>query len=217
MSSQISLHRVQRKLAKVFLLDREPLRRRLVRLQQEFEKLAQEQADSASQPIGKVEDSALENWRQKLRELSDDCDASTEKVEQRRKSFPKITYDVNLPVSERGDELKKLIAENQVVVVCGETGSGKSTQLPKICLELGLGARGLIGHTQPRRLAARSIAQRVADELQTPLGQHVGYKVRFNDETSDRTLIKLMTDGILLAESQNDRFFNRSFFVKQSH
>ena len=110
MSSQISLHRVQRKLAKVFLLDREPLRRRLVRLQQEFEKLAQEQANASSQPTGKVEDTAFESWRQKLRELSDDCDASTEKVEQRRKSFPKITYDVNLPVSERRDELKKLIA-----------------------------------------------------------------------------------------------------------
>ncbi|MBR4103318.1 MAG: AAA family ATPase, partial [Thermoguttaceae bacterium] len=149
------------------------------------------------------------DWEKRLRELSDDCDASIEKVERRRKSFPKITYDVSLPVSERRDELKKLIGENQVVVVCGETGSGKSTQLPKICLELGLGARGLIGHTQPRRLAARSIAQRVADELQTPLGQHVGYKVRFNDETSEKTLIKLMTDGILLAESQNDRFFNR--------
>ncbi|MBQ8362895.1 MAG: ATP-dependent RNA helicase HrpA, partial [Thermoguttaceae bacterium] len=218
MSSQVSLHRVQRKLAKVFLLDREPLRRRLVRLQQEFEKLAREKADAASQkkttvqelqPIGNIEDTPIKDWEKRLRELSDDCDASIEKVERRRKSFPKITYDVNLPVSERRDELKKLIAENQVVVVCGETGSGKSTQLPKICLELGLGARGLIGHTQPRRLAARSIAQRVADELQTPLGQQVGYKVRFNDETSDKTLIKLMTDGILLAESQNDRFFNR--------
>ena len=220
MSSQVSLHRVQRKLAQVFLLDREPLRRRLVRLQQEFEKLAQERADGdlqrtqktegdALESVGPVEDTDLERWRQKLRELADDCDASIEKVERRRKSFPKITYNANLPVSERRDELKKLIAENQVVVVCGETGSGKSTQLPKICLELGLGARGLIGHTQPRRLAARSIAQRVADELQTPLGQHVGYKVRFNDETSDKTLIKLMTDGILLAESQNDRFFNR--------
>ena len=209
MSSQVSLHCVQRKLAQVFLLDREPLRRRLVRLQQEFEKLAQERSDAASQPIGKVEDTAFEGWRQKLRELAGDCDASIKKVEQRRKSFPKITYDLNLPVSERRDELKKLISENQVVVVCGETGSGKSTQLPKICLELGLGARGLIGHTQPRRLAARSIAQRVADELQTPLGQCVGYKVRFNDETSEKTLIKLMTDGILLAESQNDRFFNR--------
>jgi len=219
MSSQVSLYRVQRKLAKVFLLDREPLRRRLVRLQQEFEKLAQEKADATSQTgnapqnesqaLGKIGDTAFERWEKRLRELADDCDASIEKVERRRKSFPKITYDVNLPVSERRDELKKLIAENQVVVVCGETGSGKSTQLPKICLELGLGARGLIGHTQPRRLAARSIAQRVADELQTPLGQHVGYKVRFSDETSDKTLIKLMTDGILLAESQNDRFFNR--------
>ncbi len=208
MSSQVSLHCVQRKLARVFLLDREPLRRRLVRLQQEFDKRARERADEA-QNVGPLEDASSERWERQLRELSDDCDASIKKVEERRRSFPKVTYDLELPVSERRDELKKLIAENQVVVVCGETGSGKSTQLPKICLELGLGARGLIGHTQPRRLAARSIAQRVADELQTPLGQKVGYKVRFNDETSEKTLIKLMTDGILLAESQNDRFFNR--------
>ncbi|MBR4105590.1 MAG: hypothetical protein IKK39_16210 [Thermoguttaceae bacterium] len=113
MSSQVSLHRVQRKLAKVFLLDREPLRRRLVRLQQEFEKLAQEKADATSQTgnspqnesqtIGKIEDTAIERWGKRLRELADDCDASIEKVERRRKSFPKITYDVNLPVSERRD------------------------------------------------------------------------------------------------------------------
>ena len=92
-----------------------------------------------------------------------------------------------------------------MVVVAGETGSGKTTQLPKICLELGRGIRGTIGHTQPRRLAARTVAQRIADELGTPLGEAVGYTVRFTDQASDRTLVKLMTDGILLAEIQRDR------------
>ena len=117
---------------------------------------------------------------------------------------PTITYP-DLPVSERRDEIAKAISEHQVVVVAGETGSGKTTQLPKICLELGRGIRGTIGHTQPRRLAARTVAQRIADELGTPLGDAVGYTVRFTDQASDRTLVKLMTDGILLAEIQRDR------------
>jgi ATP-dependent helicase HrpA len=115
-----------------------------------------------------------------------------------------ITYP-DLPVSDRRDEIAGAIAEHQVVVVAGETGSGKTTQLPKICLELGRGIRGTVGHTQPRRLAARTVAQRIADELGTPLGGAVGYTVRFTDQASDRTLVKLMTDGILLAEIQRDR------------
>ncbi|WP_396918604.1 ATP-dependent RNA helicase HrpA [Mycolicibacterium sp.] len=122
----------------------------------------------------------------------------------RQAAVPAITYP-DLPVSEHRDELAKAINENQVVVVAGATGSGKTTQLPKICLDLGRGIRGTIGHTQPRRLAARTVAQRIADELGTPLGDAVGYTVRFTDQASDRTLIKLMTDGILLAEIQRDR------------
>ncbi|MEV0671474.1 ATP-dependent RNA helicase HrpA [Mycobacterium sp. NPDC050441] len=122
----------------------------------------------------------------------------------RQAAVPPITYP-DLPVSEHRDELAKAISENQVVVVAGATGSGKTTQLPKICLELGRGIRGTIGHTQPRRLAARTVAQRIADELGTPLGEAVGYTVRFTDQASDSTLIKLMTDGILLAEIQRDR------------
>ena len=125
-------------------------------------------------------------------------------VATRMAAVPEITYP-DLPVSERRDDLAKAIAEHQVVVVAGATGSGKTTQLPKICLELGRGVRGTIGHTQPRRLAARTVAQRIADELATPLGDAVGYSVRFNDRASDRTLVKLMTDGILLAEIQRDR------------
>ncbi|MGV0791953.1 ATP-dependent RNA helicase HrpA [Mycolicibacterium sp. XJ1819] len=111
----------------------------------------------------------------------------------------------DLPVSDRRDEIARAITEHQVVIVAGETGSGKTTQLPKICLELGRGVRGTIGHTQPRRLAARTVAQRIADELGSPLGETVGYTVRFTDRASDRTLVKLMTDGILLAEIQRDR------------
>ncbi len=202
-----SLQFAKRKLGRVLLLDREPLRRKIERLEQELEKLNRASKDAKAPNV--PDEKSIRVWKQKFQETLDACDASIEKVEKRRKSIPKITYDSELPVCERREEIKKLIRENQVVVVCGETGSGKSTQLPKICLELGLGARGVIGHTQPRRIAARSIAQRVADELKTPLGQGVGYKIRFSDETSENTLVKLMTDGILLAESQTDRFFDR--------
>ncbi|HEY8300424.1 MAG TPA: ATP-dependent RNA helicase HrpA [Jatrophihabitans sp.] len=125
-------------------------------------------------------------------------------VAQRAANLPTISYP-DLPVSAKRDELAAAIRDNQVVVVAGETGSGKTTQLPKICLELGRGVRATIGHTQPRRLAARTVAQRIADELHTELGDVVGYTVRFTDQVSDRTLVKLMTDGILLAEVQRDR------------
>ncbi|MBQ9455372.1 MAG: DUF3418 domain-containing protein [Thermoguttaceae bacterium] len=150
-----------------------------------------------------------------------------EKKARRRRelSIPTLVYDEELPVSARREEIKKAIAENQVVILCGETGSGKSTQLPKICLELGLGTRRLIGHTQPRRIAAISIANRLAHELSQgtqrpipfsekemeliPPEKLVGYKIRFTDHTSPETCIKLMTDGILLAETQGDRFLNQ--------
>ncbi|OHU24758.1 ATP-dependent RNA helicase HrpA [Mycobacteroides chelonae] len=125
-------------------------------------------------------------------------------VATRTAAVPTITYP-DLPVSAHRDELARAISAHQVVVVAGATGSGKTTQLPKICLELDRGIRGTIGHTQPRRLAARTVAERIAEELGTPLGETVGYTVRFTDQASDRTLVKLMTDGILLAEIQRDR------------
>ena len=125
---------------------------------------------------------------------------------QRLSKLPKPEFDNTLPVHEKLDEIKKAIAENQVTIICGETGSGKTTQLPKICLELGRGAAGLIGHTQPRRLAARSVAERIAEELKSEIGSAVGYKVRFTDHTSRDACVKLMTDGILLAETQTDRY-----------
>ena len=121
-------------------------------------------------------------------------------------ALPKLEFDNTLPVHEKLEEIKKAIAENQVTIICGETGSGKTTQLPKICLELGRGAAGLIGHTQPRRLAARSVAERIAEELKSEIGSAVGYKVRFTDHTSRDACVKLMTDGILLAETQTDRY-----------
>jgi ATP-dependent helicase HrpA len=130
-----------------------------------------------------------------------------------------LTYDEDLPIVQRRSEIADLIRHNQVIVVCGETGSGKSTQLPKICLEIGRGTGGTIGHTQPRRIAARSIAARIADELGTPLGQAVGYKVRFDDKVSGDTLVKLMTDGILLAESQSDKNFRQydTLIIDEAH
>uniref|UniRef100_A0AAU3HYA1 RNA helicase n=1 Tax=Streptomyces sp. NBC_01393 TaxID=2903851 RepID=A0AAU3HYA1_9ACTN len=124
----------------------------------------------------------------------------------RRARVPAITYPEQLPVSQKKDVIADAIRDHQVVIVAGETGSGKTTQIPKICMELGRGVRGMIGHTQPRRIAARTVAERVADELDTPLGEAVGWKVRFTDQVNpDATFVKLMTDGILLAEIQTDR------------
>lgn len=130
---------------------------------------------------------------------------SLQRVANRRAACPAISYPPALPVSQKRDDILRAIRDHQVVIVAGETGSGKTTQLPKICLELGRGVTGLIGHTQPRRLAARSVADRIAQELDTEPGGAVGYKVRFSDHSSENTLVKLMTDGILLAEIQQDR------------
>lgn len=140
----------------------------------------------------------------KIARIAEQIAAAEGLVATRAAAVPTITYP-DLPVSERRDEIARAINEHQVVIVAGETGSGKTTQLPKICLELGRGVRGTIGHTQPRRLAARTVAQRIADEVGSPLGDAIGYTVRFTDQAGDRTLVKLMTDGILLAEIQRDR------------
>ena len=129
---------------------------------------------------------------------------SEKQIAQRRASLPAITYPEELPVSARREDIKKAIAENQVVIVAGETGSGKTTQLPKICLELGRGIEKLIGHTQPRRIAARSVAERIAHELGQSVGETIGFQVRFTEDVSQNTLVKLMTDGILLNEIQSD-------------
>lgn len=142
-------------------------------------------------------------------------------LSQRAASVPTITYPAQLPVSARQEEIAAAILANQVVIVAGETGSGKTTQIPKICLDLGRGVNAMIGHTQPRRIAARSVAERIAQELGTKVSKEsiVGYQVRFTDEVSEHTLIKLMTDGILLAEIQNDPLLRRydTLIIDEAH
>ncbi|MGP1628161.1 MAG: ATP-dependent RNA helicase HrpA [Aggregatibacter segnis] len=158
--------------------------------------------------IGKIK--SQEAQQAVAAEIQQQIEQARLRVESRKRAVQNpIVFSESLPVSQRKAEIEKLLSEYQVIVVAGETGSGKTTQLPKMCLELGFGNLGTIGHTQPRRIAARSVAARIAEELQTELGDLVGYKVRFNDQISDNTQIKLMTDGILLAEIQTDRFLNQ--------
>ncbi len=135
------------------------------------------------------------------------------------RSIPPVTYPEELPVSAKRDEIADALTRHQVIVVCGETGSGKTTQLPKICLELGRGQTGLIGHTQPRRLAASTTARRIARELNSALGDIVGYKIRFTDKLGPNSSIKLMTDGILLAETQSDRLLRQydTIIIDEAH
>ena len=151
--------------------------------------------------------------------IAEDISRSQQLREQRLTALPKVTYPEQLPVSQKKDDIKQAIANNQVVIIAGETGSGKTTQIPKMCLELGRGVDGYIGHTQPRRLAARSVANRIAEEMQCELGQQVGFKIRFSDQVSDNSYIKLMTDGILLAEIQQDRYLNQydTIIIDEAH
>ncbi len=151
--------------------------------------------------------------------IAEDISRSQQLREHRLAALPKVTYPEQLPVSQKKDDIKQAIANNQVVIIAGETGSGKTTQIPKMCLELGRGVDGYIGHTQPRRLAARSVANRIAEEMQCELGQEVGFKIRFSDQVSDNSYIKLMTDGILLAEIQQDRYLNQydTIIIDEAH
>src|SRR5216683_5196188 len=148
-----------------------------------------------------------------------ELEAASARVEARRGAVPAISYPPELPVSQLKDKIAEVIRDHQVVIIAGETGSGKTTQLPKICLELGRGVTGQIGHTQPRRIAARTVAERIASELGTELGSTVGYKVRFTDTSSDSTLIKVMTDGILLTEMRHDRRLLRydTLIIDEAH
>jgi ATP-dependent helicase HrpA len=154
-----------------------------------------------------------------LAEIAAETEQARLRLESRLASVPVVTYPQSLPVSARKDDIATAIRDHQVVVVAGETGSGKTTQIPKICIELGRGVRGQIGHTQPRRIAARTVAERIAEELDRPLGSTVGYKVRFTDQVSDDTMVKVMTDGILLAEIQNDRMLYRydTLIIDEAH
>ncbi|MFN2495990.1 MAG: ATP-dependent RNA helicase HrpA [Pseudonocardiaceae bacterium] len=152
-------------------------------------------------------------------QVAADAEAAEQRIARRRGAVPQLRYPQSLPISQRKDEIAAAISEHQVVIVAGETGSGKTTQLPKICLELGRGIRGTIGHTQPRRLAARTVAERIAEELDVPVGGAVGWKVRFTARAAEDTLIKLMTDGILLAEIQSDRLLMQydTLIIDEAH
>jgi ATP-dependent helicase HrpA len=151
--------------------------------------------------------------------LDTDVAEAEQRLTRRLANVPVPTYPAKLPISQRREEIAAAIREHQVVIVAGETGSGKTTQLPKICLELGRGVRGLIGHTQPRRIAARSVAERIADELATPLGSAVGYQIRFTGQVGEQTLVKVMTDGILLAELGQDRLLHQydTLIIDEAH
>lgn len=154
-----------------------------------------------------------------LRDVQRELEKSQRTLQQREAQSVVVNYPPELPVVERRADILEAIRDHQVVIVAGETGSGKTTQLPKLCLELGRGRRGLIGHTQPRRLAARSVASRLAEELQVSLGEQVGYQVRFTDQSTPNTLVKLMTDGILLAETQHDPMLLRydTLIIDEAH
>lgn len=155
---------------------------------------------------------AFQSWLQFAKQ-------SQQRFQQRAASIPSLEYDEELPITEHRQELIQLLQTRQTIVICGETGSGKSTQLPKICLEAGLGRSGMIGHTQPRRLAARAVASRLASELGSNVGGLVGFKIRFADATNANTLVKLMTDGVLLAETQSDRFLDQydAIIIDEAH
>ncbi|MEO5303724.1 ATP-dependent RNA helicase HrpA [Corynebacterium sp. c25Ua_47] len=154
-----------------------------------------------------------------LAAIGADIASAQEKVNAIDVNVPSLSYPEQLPVTGRRDDIAEAIENNQVVIIAGETGSGKTTQIPKICLELGRGRRGLIGHTQPRRLAARTVAERIAEELGQSIGDSVGYAIRFDDRVSSTTAVKLMTDGILLAEMQRDRFLNAydTIIIDEAH
>lgn len=189
-----SLASLSKLIKQTMLADRQLLRRQAHALQKE------------------ANDNKFQQWAARLQQ-------SQQNAMSRKALVPNINYDDSLPIAAKREQIKTALLANQVVIIAGETGSGKTTQLPKICLEVGRGIYGMIGHTQPRRLAARSVANRIAEELATPLGGLVGYQVRFEDQSTEKTLIKLMTDGILLAETQHDRFLNRydTIIVDEAH
>ena len=191
-------------LQSMMIADRFPLRRKM----QEIKTLQKNSDDKSRAKAQRL-----------MNEVAQKMHQSQQRFSKRLAQLPKPGYPAELPVSAKKDEIAAAIQNHQVVIVCGETGSGKTTQLPKICLELGRGVSGLIGHTQPRRIAARSVASRIAQELKTPLGEVVGYKVRFNDKLSESSYVKLMTDGILLAETQGDKFLNAydTIIIDEAH
>lgn len=154
-----------------------------------------------------------------MQKTQDRANSDLSKKNVANRILPSIDFPNDLPVSERKEEIQQALEQHQVIIVAGETGSGKTTQLPKICLAMGRGQDKMIGHTQPRRIAAVSVAKRIAQELKTEVGQWVGYQVRFSDKTGPRSAIKLMTDGILLAETQRDPLLKRydTIIIDEAH
>lgn len=197
--SAVEWDTISRQIEQCYLPDRWPLRQHLQRLRRRSEG-----------------DEAL---AESLAELQRRMAQSQARVERRRAGVPNISYPPNLPVSERLEDIRAAIEGHQVVVLAGATGSGKTTQIPKLCLQMGRGVSGMIAHTQPRRLAARTVAERIADELGTRVGEAVAYQVRFQDVSSDDSYIKLMTDGILLAAIQQDRYLNQydTIIIDEAH
>lgn len=215
-------------LKQCYLFDRYPIKRQLDKAFSLFRQLAKGSIDS--KPVSKNNDCQKHNNKSsiagKLKQLDAEflyCEArikkSLAKVDQRRRNLPKPEFPQLLPVSQKLLEIQLLMRKHQVIVIAGETGSGKTTQLPKIALSIGRGVLGQIAHTQPRRLAARSVASRIAQELDSTLGEAVGFKVRFSDKSREESYVKLMTDGILLAETQTDRFLNRydTIIIDEAH
>ena len=193
--------------------DHEDLRRRLSELTIADERRLRRQWERARRGRdGAVRAGAMEDVTRRIEQAE-------RRIERRRRAVPAITYPPDLPVTGYVEEMSHAIAGHQVVIVAGETGSGKSTQLPKICLQIGRGVRGMIGHTQPRRIAARALAERIAEETGTELGGAIGYAIRFGDHTGPDTLVKLMTDGILLAEIARDRILRAydTIIIDEAH
>nr|WP_198265122.1 ATP-dependent RNA helicase HrpA [sulfur-oxidizing endosymbiont of Gigantopelta aegis] len=234
---QQQLARLREQIKQCYLFDRYPLKKQLDKAylmlkkmpKIEFQPEVESQKDRKSPSKTAVSDESSSRDKQNSKQLNYLLDLilrcekkiaqSVAKVTQRKQALPKPQFPDILPVSRKLHEIQQLLKKHQVIVVAGETGSGKTTQLPKIALSIGRGVMGQIAHTQPRRLAARSVAERIADELNTPLGEKVGFKVRFSDQSREETYVKLMTDGILLAETQTDRFLNRydTIIIDEAH
>ena len=211
-----TIEQLERELAGCLRTDRFRFRRQLRRLRQgQPARGKRKPADGATGDRGATPDKVQRELTRLARQIAE----SKQLCDQRRSRPVKLEWDEELPITSRREEIAAAIRENPVVVICGETGSGKSTQLPKICMELGRGIDATIGHTQPRRIAARSVAARVAEEVGTSTGDVVGFRVRFADATSPLTRVKLMTDGILLAETQGDRFLDRydTLIIDEAH
>ena len=174
---------------------------------------------NALQSLGRQGQAGVPGFQKRLGFLEEKIKSSQLLAQMRRASLPQVDYPPQLPVSKRMDDLRAALQNNQVIIVAGETGSGKTTQLPKLCLESGRGVYGMIGHTQPRRLAATSVAARLTEELGAQSGGQVGFQIRFSDTSTEKTLIKLMTDGILLAETQHDRWLDRydTIIIDEAH